>query len=219
MTKHIKTVMNVSMRSTPEHFFLHSRRRIIHKPCVQTGTTKTCWRCCRYLYQKGKEYVSTSSDPTPLLKQHHLNAVAQDNVVAFEYLQVWRLHNFPGQSLPVLSHPHRKKCFLVLRRNFLCFTFCPLSLVLLQSTAESSQMLSSSFPLSSSMCWLFTLPSALNSTTSSWLLQPWLRLTFTSPASHSLWAWSPAQHLFSLTLLSLRRGIYQQCTPGTTWIV
>lgn len=154
-----------------------------------------------------------------LLKQDHLSAVAQDNLVVFEHLQVWRLHSLPGQSLPVLSHPRRKKCFLMFRRSFLCFTFCPLPLVLLQGTTESSLMLSSSFPLSSSMSLLFTLPSALNSTTISWLLQPWLPLTFTSPTSHSLWAWSPAQHLFSLTLPSLRKGNYHQCTPGTSWML
>lgn len=63
----------------------------------------------------------------------------------------------------MLSHPHRKM-------RFLCFTFCPFPLVLLQGTTGSSLMLSSSFPLSSSMCLLFTLPSALNSTTISSLL-------------------------------------------------
>lgn len=27
--------------------------------------------------------------------------------MAFDYLQGWRLHNIPGQPMPVLSHPHR----------------------------------------------------------------------------------------------------------------
>lgn len=94
MTKHIKAVMSVCIQSTPEHVFLHSCMRTIHKPFVQTGTAKTCWRCCRYfLYQKGKEEVSTSSGPTPLLKQGHLNAVAQDSVVAFHSLLCPEFHH------------------------------------------------------------------------------------------------------------------------------
>ena len=39
-----------------------------------------------------------SSGPTPLLKQDHLEPVAQDHIqVAFEYLQGRRVHNVPGQ--------------------------------------------------------------------------------------------------------------------------
>jgi len=49
-----------------------------------------------------------SFDPTPLLRQGHLEPVAQVHVqMAFEYLQGRRLHNFSSQ--PVLGHPHSKK--------------------------------------------------------------------------------------------------------------
>jgi len=45
--------------------------------------------------------------PTPLLKQGHLELIAQDCVqTASEYLQRWRLHKLSGQPVPVLGHPH-----------------------------------------------------------------------------------------------------------------
>jgi len=44
-----------------------------------------------------------SSSPTPLLKQGHLQQAAQDLLQAgLEYLQRRRLHNLPGQPVPVL---------------------------------------------------------------------------------------------------------------------
>ena len=47
-----------------------------------------------------------SSSPPPLPKQGHLQQAAQDRVQAgFEYLQRRRLHNLPGQPVPVLHHP------------------------------------------------------------------------------------------------------------------
>jgi len=32
--------------------------------------------------------------------------------MAFEYLKGWRLHNLPGQPLPVFDHPHNNEVFL-----------------------------------------------------------------------------------------------------------
>lgn len=53
-----------------------------------------------------------SSCPALLLKQGHLEPVAQDHVqMAFEYLQGWRLDNFSGQPVPVLGHPYSEKVF------------------------------------------------------------------------------------------------------------
>ena len=47
-----------------------------------------------------------SSSPTPLPKQGHLEQAAEDLVqVGLEYLQRRRLHNLPGQPVPVLCHP------------------------------------------------------------------------------------------------------------------
>ena len=51
-----------------------------------------------------------SSSPTLLLKQVHLQQAAQDLVQAgLEYLQRRRLHNLPGQPVPVLHHPQREE--------------------------------------------------------------------------------------------------------------
>jgi len=46
-----------------------------------------------------------SYSPIPLLKQGHLELVAQDHVqVAFDCLQEWRLHNLSGQPVAVFTH-------------------------------------------------------------------------------------------------------------------
>jgi len=83
-----------------------------------------------------------SSGPTSLLKQGHLEQVTQDLVQAgFEYPQ--RLHNLPGQPVPVLHHVRVKKFFLMFRRNFLCCSLCPLPLVLSLGTTEKSLVPSS----------------------------------------------------------------------------
>jgi len=51
-----------------------------------------------------------SSSPTTLPKQGHLQQAAQDLVqVGLEYLQKRRLHNLPGQPVPVLRHPQREE--------------------------------------------------------------------------------------------------------------
>ena len=51
-----------------------------------------------------------SSSPTLLPKQGHLQKAAQDRVQAgLEYLQRRRLHNLPGQPVPVLRHPLREE--------------------------------------------------------------------------------------------------------------
>lgn len=54
--------------------------------------------------------LQRSSCPALLLRQGHLEHVAQDHVQAdFHYLQGWGLHNLSGQPAPALSHPYRKK--------------------------------------------------------------------------------------------------------------
>jgi len=48
-----------------------------------------------------------SPGPTPLLKKGRLKPVAEDCIrMAFEHLQGGRLHNLPGQPVPVLAHHH-----------------------------------------------------------------------------------------------------------------
>jgi len=51
-----------------------------------------------------------SPSPAPLPKQGHLQQAAQDHARAgLEYLQRRRIHNLPGQPVPVLRHPQREK--------------------------------------------------------------------------------------------------------------
>lgn len=76
-------------------------------------------------------YLWKSSFPKPLLSQGHLENVAQDHVQAnFECLQEGRFHNFPGQFVPVLSHPHRKKHFPMFRWHLICANLCMLPVIL-----------------------------------------------------------------------------------------
>jgi len=57
----------------------------------------------------GRDFCGSPS-PTLLPKQGHLQQAAQDRVQAgLEYLQRWRLHNLPGQPVPVLRHPQREE--------------------------------------------------------------------------------------------------------------
>ena len=79
--------------------------------------------CCKCGLSTGQHYMSQnhrmvgverdlwgSSSPIPLPKQGDLQQAAQDVVqVGFEYLQRRRLHNLPGQSVPVLWHPLSKE--------------------------------------------------------------------------------------------------------------
>jgi len=57
------------------------------------------------MFGVGRDLCGSSSS-TPLPKQGHLQQAAQDLVqVGLEYLQRRRLHNLPGQPVPVLRHP------------------------------------------------------------------------------------------------------------------
>jgi len=80
-----------------------------------------------------------SSSPTLLPKQGYLQQAAQDPVQAgLEYLQRRRLHNLPGQPVQGSVTLRGKKFLLMFRRNFLCFSLCPLPLVLSLGTTEKS---------------------------------------------------------------------------------
>jgi len=57
----------------------------------------------------GRDFCGSSS-PTLLPKQGHLQQAAEDLVQAgLEYLQRRRLHNLPGQPVPVLCHPQSEE--------------------------------------------------------------------------------------------------------------
>ena len=63
------------------------------------------------VFEVGRDPWKTAG-PASLLRQGHPEPVAQHHVqAASEYLQGWRLHNLPGQSVPVLGHPHSEKMF------------------------------------------------------------------------------------------------------------
>ena len=60
------------------------------------------------MIEAGRDF-GRSPGPTSQPKQGYLQPVAQDHVqMALEYLHRWRLHNLPGQAVPVLRHPHSK---------------------------------------------------------------------------------------------------------------
>ena len=69
-----------------------------------------------------------SPAPTHLLKQGHLELVAQDHVqMAFKYLQVWRLDSLPGQPVPVLTHLHSERGLPDVERESPVFQFVPVA--------------------------------------------------------------------------------------------
>jgi len=69
-----------------------------------------------------------SSSPTPLTKQGHLQQAAQDLVQAsFEYLQRRRLHNLPGQPVPVLRHPQSEEILPHIQLELPMLQFVPVA--------------------------------------------------------------------------------------------
>lgn len=86
-------------------------------------------------------YLEKSSCPAPLLKQGHLELVAQGCVqVASECPWGWRLCSLSGQPVPELGHPHNKS-FHGDHEESLCL--CPLYLLLsLGTTAEAASLFS-----------------------------------------------------------------------------
>jgi len=80
-----------------------------------------------------------SSSPNPLTKQGRLQQAAQDLVQAgLEYLQEGDSTTSLGSLFQGSITLRGKKFFLIFRQNFLCFSLCPLPLVLLLSTTEKS---------------------------------------------------------------------------------
>jgi len=78
-----------------------------------------------------------SSSPTSLPKQGHLQQAAQDFVQAgLEYLQRGRLHNLPGQPVPVFCHPQSQEVLphvQIIYEDFPLPTICALLEVFLDS--------------------------------------------------------------------------------------
>jgi len=69
-----------------------------------------------------------SSSPTPLSKQGHLEEAAQDRVqVSFEYVQRRRIHNLPGQLIPVLRHPQSREVLPHVQMEVAMLQFVPVA--------------------------------------------------------------------------------------------
>ena len=69
-----------------------------------------------------------SPSPTPLLKQGHLQQAAQDLVQAgLEYLQRRRLHNLPGQPVPLLHHPQSEEVLPCVQTVLPMLPFVPIA--------------------------------------------------------------------------------------------
>lgn len=82
-------------------------------------------------------------NPTPPVKQGHLEQLAQDTLQSgFEYFQDWRILSFSEQPIPV-SDDYGAKVFLVFKWHSPCFILCPSLLVLSLNTAEKSLVPSS----------------------------------------------------------------------------
>ena len=72
--------------------------------------------------------LQRSSGPIPLLKQGHLEPVAQEcDQMASEHLQGWRPHNLLGQPVPALSQPYSEKVFPHVQREPPVFQFVPIA--------------------------------------------------------------------------------------------
>jgi len=82
----------------------HKRRRREKEVLYQT--TYLEWSFSQNHRMVGvRRELCGSCSPTPLLKQGHLQQAAQEFVQAgLEYLQRRRIHNLPGQLVPLLCH-------------------------------------------------------------------------------------------------------------------
>ena len=69
-----------------------------------------------------------SSSPNPLMKPGHLAQVAQDFVQAgLEYFLRRRIHNLPGQPVPVLRHPQRQEILPHVQTELPMLQFVPVA--------------------------------------------------------------------------------------------
>ena len=75
----------------------------------------------------GRELCGLSS-PTPLPKESHPEQAAQDCVQAGrEYLQRMRIHNLPGQPVPVLRHPQSEEVLPHVQTELPMLQFVPIA--------------------------------------------------------------------------------------------
>jgi len=103
--------------------------------CILTLVSNTASSCCHRMVGAGRDLCGSSS-PTSLPKQDHPEQAAQDVVQAgLEYLQRRRLHNLPGQPVPLLHDPQSEDLPHVQTELPLLQFVRPLPLALSLSTA------------------------------------------------------------------------------------
>jgi len=69
-----------------------------------------------------------SSSPMPMPKQGHLQQAAQQVVQAgLEYVERRRIHNLPGQPVPVLCHPQSKEVLPHVQMELPILQFVPIA--------------------------------------------------------------------------------------------
>jgi len=81
------------------------------------------------LSQQGSAFAAFQvylSDKAWVAQYTRLCPLSSNQDSTLEYLQRRRLHNLSGQPVPGLHHPQSEEVFLMFRRNFLCFSLCPL---------------------------------------------------------------------------------------------
>ena len=106
----------------------------------------------------------------------HLEQVAWNSIQsAFEHLHGRRFHSYPGKPIPVLDNPHCQTTFLLFKCNCLCFSLCPLPLLLSPGTTAKGLAPPSSFPPPGCLYTLIRSPCSLLQAEQSQLSRP-LRL-------------------------------------------
>ena len=134
-------------------YFLHGRKSWSYKCCAELGTkwhqihrvitgNKSPQRTVThekeadvtFIHEHGGAYVTVSHslsmshnevERTSGNHQGQLERVAEGSVQSgFDHLHWWRLHNLPGQPIPVSDHSHCKNIFFVCSNGICCTSVC-----------------------------------------------------------------------------------------------
>lgn len=133
------------------------------------------------------------SSPAPLFQWGHLNPAATDGIGVS---QKQKLHNFPWQPVPVLSHPSNGKVFPdVQGESPGCLSLCPLPLTVTLGTTEKS--------------WLHPLCTPASGVYIHWWDTPW---TLSSPR-WTVPALSPSSHTTDAPVPSSSSWLFAGLSP------
>jgi len=128
--------VSVHLSYLDEYFEVWQRSSVTKKEKRKKRTTNSnCWFLYAIFLKQNHSMVGVgrdlcgSSSPTLLLKQGHLQQVAQELVqTGLEYLQRRRLHNLPGQPVPGLRHPQREEVLPCVQLELPLLQFVPVAL-------------------------------------------------------------------------------------------